>query len=72
MNTDETQSATAVMRRCRENWLIRACCPFCGGVHHHGGGPVEGVPDGGLRLADCGAGCYRLALVGQTEAQSET
>lgn len=51
----------------REIWWWEVYCPYCGRRHLHGDGPVEGQPQGGLRLADCGRGQYDLIVL--TEAQ---
>lgn len=49
-------------KSCKSNfhWVIRVRCPYCGGIHSHGGGAESTAPYSGHRAADCGKGGYYL------------
>lgn len=47
----------AILHRARHGYSWRVTCPYCGKIHHHGGGPLDQDPRAllGHRLAHCGA-----------------
>ena len=53
--TADHPEVLCVAIRGRDFWLLEFRCPWCGRVHTHGGGPLEGAPDGGSRVSHCHA-----------------
>jgi len=51
-------------------WNIRVLCPFCGGIHKHGGGYVTSKPTLGERGSHCGRGSYILRVDPAIEANA--
>jgi hypothetical protein len=49
----ENPRVFCVARRGRECWLLQFRCVWCGRLHQHGGGPLDGEPDAGHRLSHC-------------------
>jgi hypothetical protein len=42
-----------VATRGRECWILEFRCVWCGRLHSHGGGPLDGEPDAGHRVSHC-------------------
>jgi hypothetical protein len=64
MRFDKARCAPAVAERRRDGYwtLIVFRCPWCGGVHRHGGGDGES-PELGYKAANCNGESYSLALI---------
>lgn len=51
--------ASAKRLTTKSAWTLAATCPYCEGLHKHGGGIGE-TPMFGHRVAHCGKGGYQL------------
>jgi hypothetical protein len=49
----ENPRVLCVAKRGRDCWLLQFRCVWCGRVHHHGGGPLDGEPDAGHHVSHC-------------------
>ena len=45
-------------RKARTCWKYAVCCPFCNSEHLHGGGPLDALPDFGVKVSHCLKGTY--------------
>jgi hypothetical protein len=50
------------IRKSKECYSLKVCCPYCGNLHSHGGGEPVGEILLGSRSAHCGKGEYNLKL----------